>query len=438
MTRRREPTLSLEPVDTPEPGTSALRLTLADGRTARVPLGASPVRIGGLPSCDLHVDDPHASGVHAEVHLTGAGVILRDLDSTNGTFVGGVAIKEAVLAPGAVFFVGTSRIAFEMDDPGAAEWSPDDAPAGFGSAIGAAPSMRAVFALLTKLAPSEVTLTLIGETGTGKDVLARGVHEASARAGGPMIVFDCGAVAASLIESELFGHERGAFTGAVAERAGAFERASGGTLFLDEVGELPLELQPRLLRVLEQRTVRRVGGAAEISVDVRVIAATNRDLAAESAAGRFRRDLFYRLCAAVVQVPPLRDRREDLPALIERILADLGRPVMVSPAALAALQNYDWPGNVRELRNVIESAAPFIDGPVLEPRHLMFFAPRQESTTGASALENLPLGGQTLEDLERAAIRQTLEREGGNKTRAARALGIAASTLYEKIKKYGL
>jgi transcriptional regulator with PAS, ATPase and Fis domain len=405
-----------------------------DGARDRIPIGTDVLRIGSDPACDIVVEDPHVSRQHAEVETSSAGVILRDLGSRNGTFVAGVAVKEALLVPGTVIVLGTTRIAFEVQ-PDNADDEPDSAePTRFGPAIGASPAMQSVFAMLRKLAPSDVSISLIGETGTGKDVLARGIHENSPRAKENFVVIDCGAVAANLIESELFGHERGAFTGAVAERQGAFERGHGGTVFLDEIGEMPLDLQPRLLRVLEQRTVRRVGGAIEHVVDVRIIAATNRDLAGEVTAGRFRQDLYFRLSAAVVNVPPLRDRKEDMPELIARILADLGKEVSVSPAVLATLEHYDWPGNVRELRNVIESASPFIDGLVLETRHLMFFNPGRRAPT----IDQLPLGGRSLELIERAAIKQTLEQEGGNKTRAAKALGIAPSTLYEKIKKYGL
>ncbi len=198
---------------------------------------------------------------------------------------------------------------------------------------------------------------------------------------------------------------------------------------------MPLELQPRLLRALEQREVRRVGGGTEIPVDVRVIAATNRDLATEVGAGRFRQDLYFRLSAAVVHVPPLRDRKDDLAHLVERLLGEVGRPVRVTPAALAALASYEWPGNVRELRNVLTTAAAMIDGDLLDVRHLMFPA---TAVRREPSLDELPLAGQSLEALERAAIRQTLEHESGNRTRTARVLGIAPSTLYEKIKKYGL
>jgi transcriptional regulator with PAS, ATPase and Fis domain len=275
---------------------------------------------------------------------------------------------------------------------------------------------------------------LLGETGSGKDVLARAVHARSPRAERPFVVFDCGAVAPNLIESELFGHVKGAFTGAVSDRQGAFEMAHGGTLFLDEVGEMPLELQPRLLRVLEERRVRRVGAEELRPVDVRVVAATNRDLELEIAEGRFRQDLFFRLSAAVVRVPPLRDRLEDLPQLVSAALAELKLPFTCSDATLATLRAYDWPGNVRELKNVVTSAAAFAEGGTLEPKHLLFFRRQHRAPT----LDRLPLAGRTLEKLERAAIKQTLDQFDGNKTKASRALGIAASTLYEKIKKYEL
>lgn len=293
-------------------------------------------------------------------------------------------------------------------------------------------AMRQVFELLQPLAKADVSVTLIGETGTGKDVLARIVHQHSPRAEGPFVVFDCGAVAANLAESELLGHERGAFTGALAAHEGAFERADGGTLFLDEIGELPLDLQTRLLRVLGNRSVRRVGGTVDKPVDVRIVAATNRDLRAEVAAGRFRQDLYFRLAAAVIQVPALRDRPEDMPMLVGRLLEDLGhREVDVTPAALTLLCSRSWPGNVRELKNTLACAVAFLDGETLEPRHLAL----PSTADSAPALDHLPLGGLRLDAIERVAIQQTLRQTGGNKVRAAQLLGIAPSTLYEKLKK---
>ncbi len=291
-------------------------------------------------------------------------------------------------------------------------------PAGahaFGSLVAAAPAMGEVFAVMRRLAPTDITLTVIGETGTGKDVIAHAIHEASSRAGGPFVVFDCGAVPANLVETELFGH--------------------GGTLFLDEIGELPLDLQPRLLRALESRSIRRVGGSRDYRVDLRIVAATNRDLAALVANRTFRQDLYFRLAAAVVQLPPLRERREDVSLLVPRLLADLGRPeVAVSDATVELLRAHPWPGNVRELKNVLACALAFVDSDLLEPVHLRFVA----STGDHSLLDRLPLGGHTLASLEQSAIKQTLALTRGNKVHAARMLGIAASTLYEKLKKYSL
>jgi transcriptional regulator with PAS, ATPase and Fis domain len=295
--------------------------------------------------------------------------------------------------------------------------------------------MLKVLGTLNRLAATELTITLIGETGAGKDVLSQAIHEHSARADGPFVVFDCGAVAANLAESELFGHERGAFTGAQSPHAGAFERANGGTLFLDEIGELPLDLQPRLLRALENRGVRRVGGTQYRPVDLRVIAATNRDLPSLSANRQFRQDLFFRLAAAVVPVPPLRQRLDDLPLLVPTILEALGKSdLQVTEASYELLRSHSWPGNVRELKNTLASACAFAEGGVLEPAHLRFMA----QPVDMSRLEQLPLGGKKLEALERMAIEQTLSHHAGSKVQAAKSLGISISTLYEKLKKLGL
>ena len=296
-------------------------------------------------------------------------------------------------------------------------------------------AMHDVFAVVGRLAPTDVTVTLTGETGTGKDVFAHLVHDSSPRAGQPFVVFDCGAVSPNLVESELFGHERGAFTGAHAEHPGAFERAHGGTLFLDEIGELPIELQPRLLRVLDNRLVRRVGGTKDRQIDVRIVAATNRDLGTLIAAKQFRQDLYFRLAAAVVNLPPLRERIEDLPLLVPRLMADLGRgDLIIANATLETLGAHAWPGNVRELKNALACAIAFTEAGIMEPRHLRLTEPPTEH----AHLDGLPLGGHTLESIERVAIRQTVSRVSGNKVHAARTLGIAPSTLYEKLKRYGL
>jgi DNA-binding NtrC family response regulator len=300
--------------------------------------------------------------------------------------------------------------------------------------------MHEVFNWIGPLAKTDLTVTLLGETGTGKDVLAHALHDHSTRAHGPFVVFDCGAVAPNLAESELLGHERGSFTGAVAGYAGAFERAHGGTLFLDEIGELPLDLQPRLLRVLESRRVRRVGGAQDRPVDVRIIGATNRDLLAEVHAGVFRQDLYFRMAGAVVPLPPLRERLEDLPLLVPGLLEELGATNLHVPEeTYAALRAHNWPGNVRELRNTLGCALAFVQGTSIEPEHLHIRRqteppPREEDRE----LDHVTLAGMTLQRIERAAIKQTLAQASGNRVVAARTLGIAVSTLYEKVKKYNL
>jgi len=315
--------------------------------------------------------------------------------------------------------------------------APAEGLGAFGGLEADSAAMQTALALAARYAPTDVSVTLIGETGTGKDVLARAIHAQSARMNRPLVVFDCGAVAPNLAESELLGHERGAFTGAVATHTGAFERADSGTLFLDEIGELPLDLQTRLLRALENRCGRRVGGTEDRPFDVRVIAATNRDLRAEVSAGRFRRDLYFRLGAAVIPVPPLRERLEDLPRLVQDLLDDLGRnELSLSDDALTMLRFRSWPGNVRELKNTLACVVAFVEPEerVVESRHLGSVF--DSELTSNVDIERLPLGGQRLDRIERTAILQTLSQAGGNKIQAAQVLGIAVSTLYEKLKKY--
>ena len=335
----------------------------------------------------------------------------------------------------------TASTALQIDNRGSLAVLPRRAPARPVSAdlspqlSAHSPKMREVAGLVKRLANAEVTVSICGETGSGKDVVAHALHDHSARASKPFVVFDCGAVPKNLVESELYGHERGAFTGAHSEHQGAFERARGGTLFIDEIGELPLDLQPRLLRVLDNRKVRRVGGSREHQVDVRIVCATNRNLAGMVAAKTFREDLYFRLAAAVIQLPPLRERKQDLPNLVSRLLLELGRPdVEISTSATQVLVAHSWPGNVRELRNTLACALAFIDGTSLEPHHIRIMA----STCENASAEALSLGGQTLANVERVAIAQTLAQSNGNKLSAARTLGIAPSTLYEKLKRYGL
>src|SRR5262249_10535284 len=295
----------------------------SDQRTRELSVDLPLVRVGSAEGNQLVVVDPHVSRFHCEIGQTPEGFRIRDLDSTNGTLVEGIAVKEAILRSGVTITLGKTRLKFVTDD--AEVEIPASERTSFGDAVGKSGKMREIFGVLERIAPTDLTVTLIGETGTGKDVIARSIHKASPRAKKPFVVFDCGAVAPNLIESELFGHEKGAFTGAVQERAGAFERADGGTLFLDEIGELALDLQPKLLRAIEHRAVRRVGGNDELEIDVRLIAATNKNLEADARQGKFREDLYFRLSVVTLEIPSLRQRRDDMVQRGEGILKHLGR-----------------------------------------------------------------------------------------------------------------
>jgi DNA-binding NtrC family response regulator len=394
----------------------------------------SLVSIGTLPESDLALTDPTVSRHHAEVEERADGWVLRDHDSTNGTFLDDVRVREAYLSPGSRIRLGQTEMTFSPLEE-RIEFPQSEADR-FGGLIGSSPPLREVYAILERIAPTDVTILLEGETGTGKELAARAIHGRSRRGGGPFVVVDCGAVAANLIESELFGHEKGAFTDAVKARQGAFELADNGTIFLDEIGELSLDLQPKLLRALDQRETKRVGADKPVRVNVRVISATNRDLEKEVKAGRFREDLFYRLSVVRVSLPPLRKRKEDIGMLASHLLAavspEVGKQIAgLSPEALAALSAYSWPGNVRELRNVLGRAAALCDGGRIEAKDLFLSQGRKTATFDG-------LSGKSLEEIEKAAIHATLRSVKGNKTEAAKVLGIAYSTLYEKMKKYGM
>ena len=303
--------------------------------------------------------------------------------------------------------------------------------------IGAAPSMQRVLDLVRKVAPSAASVVIQGESGTGKEVLARAIHSLSPRREGPFLALNCSAIPPTLIEAELFGYERGAFTGAVERRLGDFELASGGTLFLDEVGELPLELQGKFLRVLEDRRVRRLGGRSEVEVDARVLCATQGDLREAARRGRFREDLYFRLHVFTVELPPLRERREDIPLLaqhfVEKFNAETGRRVQgLTPAATAVLQGYSWPGNIRELRNVLERAMILVEGDLIGVEQL---PPELVLGPPAASSFRAPLD-LTLDELERRYLLATLRRLGGNKARTAEALGVSEKTLYNKLNRY--
>ena len=331
------------------------------------------ITIGSKEDNDVVLDDSTVSREHCRIIQGDDSFIAEDLGSTNGTFINGVRIQKAFLDPGSLLAVGNSRIEFNpVDEEVSVEPSTSEQ---FGNIVGKSVEMREIFGILEKISPTDATVVIEGETGTGKEVVAQTLHEMSPRSEEPFIVFDCGAVPESLVESELFGHEKGSFTGAVMSREGLFEMAEGGTIFLDELGELSLELQPKLLRVLEQREIRRVGSNESIPIDVRVIAATNRKLEEEVEAGRFREDLFYRLSVVRLVLPPLRDRLEDVPLLVPHFLdtrdfnqdADGDLKIeSIADDALEALTDYEWPGNVRELVNIIERACSFSSSSRLE------------------------------------------------------------------------
>jgi transcriptional regulator with GAF, ATPase, and Fis domain len=313
--------------------------------------------IGSLPSNDVALTDRAVSRIHCAIERVGNGFAVRDLDSLNGTFVDGVRVREAFLCHGTRVRIGQTVLEFSLQsDGGVLPLSPRSR---LGTLAGVSAAMRAAFAILERAAERDVTVLIEGETGTGKTQAARAIHANSPRKDGPFVVVDCGAMVGSLLESELFGHEKGAFTGALSRRIGAFEEAHGGTIFLDEVGELPLDLQPKLLRALEARTFRRLGSNQHVGVDVRVIAATNRDLRADLLAGRFREDLYFRLGVVTVELPSLRKRPEDFPILVDDLLESLGATAqeksrLGAPEFVLRLSRAAWPGNVRELRNFLE------------------------------------------------------------------------------------
>jgi DNA-binding NtrC family response regulator len=330
------------------------RVMSSDRVVNEVALGARPVSVGAARECDLVLTDPQVSRQHAELQLCHDGIRVRDLGSTNGTFWQGTRLTEAVVPLGAAVRVGGTTLRFLSADVPAV--APSERRR-FGGMVGQSVTMRELFAVLELAAPSEATVLIEGESGTGKELAARALHDHSARARVPLVVVDCSAISDSLLDSHLFGHVRGAFTGAQSDRKGAFVEASGGTVFLDEIGELSMPAQARLLRVLEAQTVQPVGSDRTVKVDTRVVAATHRDLPRMVEEKQFRFDLFYRLAVVHVAIPPLRERLDDLAELVRHFYE--GRRVDPGPvggANLARMEAYAWPGNVRELRNVLERA----------------------------------------------------------------------------------
>jgi transcriptional regulator with GAF, ATPase, and Fis domain len=408
------------------------------------------ISIGAMEDNDLVLHDETVSRYHCRIVQEANSYLLVDASSTNGTFINRVRIKEAYLKPGCTLGLGQTELKFLTADE-KVEIVPSRKDH-CGEMVGKHARMREIYAIIEKIAPTNTTVVIEGDTGTGKEVVAQAIHKLSSRAAGPLMVFDCGAVPENLLESELFGHEKGSFTGAIMTRQGIFEMAHGGTLFLDELGELSFDLQPKLLRALEQREIRRVGSNKPIKVDVRVIAATNRNLEEEVRAGRFRQDLFYRLSVVRLFLPPLRERVEDISLLVKHFLrtapyaknAD-GTPRVtgISREALDLLCAYSWPGNVRELVNVVERACSFSEGEIIQVGDL----PEQvrEAMTGG-ATRDLPSGEYTFKEakerwvssFERDYIVNLLRKNGGNISHAAREADIDRKYFRKLMRKYGI
>jgi DNA-binding NtrC family response regulator len=447
-------------------------LQMADDPSQEWTFDKEEIRIGSMDDNDIVLADDTVSRYHCRIVQDETSYIVMDNASTNGTFINKVRVREGFLKPGCTLSVGQSQLKWNAREeevpilPSRADRC--------GGLIGGNAKMRELYSIIEKIAPTATTVVIDGETGTGKEVVAQSIHSLSPRSRNELVVFDCGAVPPNLIESELFGHEKGSFTGAMMSREGLFEMADGGTLFLDELGELPIDLQPKLLRALEQREVRRVGATKPQKVDVRIIAATNRNLEDEVRAGRFRQDLFYRLSVVRLHLPALRDRTDDIPTLVQHFL-DHGsynrqpgggpRVRSVAREALVALQHYPWPGNVRELLNVIERAVSFCDHGVIEASDLPDYIrtakapPREQPRRAASVApaaslapqppptpEELLAVGVTFKDakerwvatFERDYIVQMLRRNNGNISHAARHADIDRKYFRKLMKKYDI
>jgi DNA-binding NtrC family response regulator len=379
-------------------------LTVAKGKgsKAQLDVGNDAVVVGRNEACDLVLDDRKISAVHVEFIATERGVRVRDLGSRNGTYISETRIGEVYITKPTFVTCGDTMLEFQPTGPKHVEV---EEVQGFGPLVGAGAGMRGVFERLKKAAPTDLTVLVTGETGTGKELVAQAIHQASARANKPFVVVDCGSIPATLAESALFGHERGSFTGAVDKRISPFVEADGGTIFLDELGELPIDVQPKLLRALAEQRVKSVGSNAYRGVNVRVIAATRRDLVREVNAGTFRSDLYFRVAQLRVELPALRQRLEDIPALVRRMMDDLDDRSAynrITNDSLERLMRHDWPGNVRELRNVVAVALAFSkEGPIDLAQHLAPLSSTSEST---------PTRGRTFQDAKREVLAR-FERE---------------------------
>jgi DNA-binding NtrC family response regulator len=421
----------------------SLRVEVLEGPDAsRIASGGDRLSIGAADSNDLVLSDGSVSRYHLELIRRGDRIEVVDHNSTNGTWAGSAAIVRGFVLPGCTLNVGRSVLRILDGDAVSVELYEGDR---LGPIIGRSTAMRELMAKARRTAQTGASVLLTGETGTGKEVVARAIHQASSRSHGPFETVDCGAMLETLMLSELFGHEKGAFTGADRQHVGAFERAHGGTLFLDEIGELPPNLQTVLLGAIERRSFRRIGGSDRISVDVRLICATHRDLHAAVNSGGFRQDLFYRIGVVVLDIPPLRERRDDIPMLVEHFLRQCGStqsPAEVFPGdALGALATHEWPGNVRELRNVVEATLALGTVPLRKPPQSKG---AKEAPGGPQITEDLlalpysEARGRLLDEFEGQYLRALLERHDDNLTAAARAAEMNRTYLTRLLKRRGV
>jgi len=418
-----------------------LRVLLGPDAGLEVEVPAVGVVVGADPAADVVLSDPAVSRRHCSLVPVADGFEVTDLGSRNGTLLDGVALQKANVPVGAVLRVGGTLLSLVP-----AEESiniPPSEKTSFGALVGSSLAMRRIFAVLERASASNAPVLLLGESGTGKELAARAVHEHSARKDGPFVVFDCGASSESLIESDLFGHVKGSFTGALADRPGAFELAHGGTLFLDEIGDLPVSLQPKLLRMLEAGEVTRLGGRRPEKFDVRVVAATHRDLAEEVARGGFRGDLYYRLAVVEVHLPPLRQRLEDVEELVKVFLAREGRPEDdVRSENLNRLRVYHFPGNVRELRNIITRAVALsAPGTAFAELPILLAGTTAKNDTEWVARADRPFSeakSELLTRFERDYLKDLMLRAQDNVSQAARISGVDRKHLYRLLESAGL
>jgi transcriptional regulator with GAF, ATPase, and Fis domain len=395
--------------------------------------------IGSHPLNDVLLDERTVSRFHCELLVDDRGVWAKDLGSRNGTVLDGVLVKEAAVRNGSLLHLGRMALRFEFSSE-RAKLQLSDQPQ-FGSLVGGSVPARMSFALMERAAASDSTVLLEGETGTGKSQAAESIHRHSSRRDHSFLVVDCGALPPNLLESELFGHEKGAFTGAVTRRVGVFEEARGGTVFLDEIGELPLELQPKLLRVLEAREIRRLGTNSYLPVDVRMITATNRDLRAEVNAGRFRSDLYFRLAVVKIPLPPLRQRAEDMPLIVKKLLSGLGadarvQSTLLDPAFVVQLQRAAWPGNIRELRNHLERCV-VLQETLLPGEGEETGRPEEAGPSTIDPRVPYPEARRrALDAFEQQYVEALLQLHGGKVSQAAASADIDRVHLYRLIKRH--